>query len=938
MNIRPRERGSLSLTYLYSTLAGLGFSLLVYNFSTYITAQSAVEQAARAAARCIAPTDGPCVSALVNPGDPGSIITDWYGFESAGTQVQASTDLYEYSAEMYKRITNAAYNSYEINWQQPQAEWEQVVVPLKSFNVALNMYLDTFGTMVLPTFAQGDYFVPLHEQSGLKIFPPVAVEDDIMNHATPSQMIAWQAGLGNNVAWTTHTIPGWQTIPPQGEHLAVQTEWIDVDPLVPSDTNDCRMSDGTHCNQRVNSYSGDDLAQADWRNWIRVAFIPMANIRNTGSSSSAVSWRHIDNLNQPGLEMEVQDSLGNYWRYCLGGRRATSFSPGTRWFNMDIRGPSGANDGASGACPGNGGLGDFDALRVPRGGRFRIRAFIRRDDSHVGPGQLEASVRFLVTSDEYRVEHLQTPGPNISCPNVQFSTASSTPRCDQISWQSCQGWNPDLTPDVAKCDYPFWPSYYTWGPFIPNCADDGHAFLITPQMRPFNEIQGPQNVAVCSASWQPPASMYPSPPDGSIQCGTWNGQAGSPAMVQVASLVDPCPLAAVSQAQFTCENRAPFGYEISLGQCEGLESGINEAQIEAQTAALNVQQAAYPGAPQFGADLVVGMASNPLHYWEFSWSSLFQGGQLSEPDQIRPADGDNPKMLNPESAVVSWRKVSGTYDEPSIDTFYADIQNHAGHGESSYGWEDFAAGGAQYAWRISVDETTPIDDVWPFDPSEGPQPRPYHDKIPLTGAYDYNLDCLLESVCEGYPSFADLDTALRVLAASSSTEAPSAEPEYAFGWSETYKQTDVREDLEQGFYPQCSQHRTQCDTSQANLIYLGSGPNIPPGCENGQYINCYSETKTIEFTPGETEIVLTSALAKQKAMEEVRRLVPYAEECSAAPGCASVDVQDLGGGEAEISVDFEVPITQPLSTILGSESVLVRTSKKVNLELHQVGG
>ncbi|MCB0344152.1 MAG: hypothetical protein KDD66_03510 [Bdellovibrionales bacterium] len=939
MNRWSSNRGSLSLTYMYSSIAALGFSLLVYNFSHYLTAQSAVEQAARAAARCIEPTDGECVAALINPGDPGSIVTNWYGYEADSAQVQASTDLFDYTSEMYKRTTNAHYNSFDIHWDEPRAEWQEVLVPLRSFNTQLNMFLDTFGTMVLPTFEGSQYFAPLYQGAGLKIFPPEAIEDDIMNHATPAQMVAWQANLGNNVAWTTYNIPGWQVIPPQGTHLMVQTDWIDVPQLDPASNNDCRMANGTHCNQKVNTNSGDDLPQSQWKDWVRVAFIPMSNIRNTGSSSSSVSWRHIDNLNQPGLKMFVDDGQGNSWSYCLGGRRATSFSPGTKWFNMDIRGPAGSNDGARGACPGNGGLGDFDSLRVPRGGKFRIRAFIRRDDNNVGPNQMEANVRFLVTMDEYQVQTEQSPGPNISCPNVQFSTASSTPRCDQISWSSCQGWNPGLTPDQSVCDYPFWPSYYTWGPMIPNCINDGHAFLITPQMRPFNEMTGPQNVAVCEGSWEPPTSMYPAPPSGSIQCGGWTTTSGSPALQQVAALSSQCSLAQISEQEFSCENRVPYGNPVSINECDGLESGIDESAIEAQTAALNAEQQAYPGAPQFSVDLVVAMAPDPVNYWEFSWSKLFEGLPLSNPDQIRDAAAGNPKSLEPVSEAISWKSTSGSYNEPPVSYFFGAIQAHAGFGESAYGWQDFASGGAQYAWTTSVDQTIQINDVWPYNPAEGPQPRPYHDLIPLSGSYDYDLDCLVETECGGsYPSYQNLEAVLRALADNSSTGVPAADPQYAFSWSETYKHTDVRENLEQGYYPECTQHHTQCDTSEGTLVYLGTGSEQPLGCESGEYINCYSETETTEFEPGETQIGLTTILAKQKAMEEVRRLIPYAQECSGGEGCAAVEIEDLGSGNAQITVQLEAPLTQPLSSILGTETVHVSTTKKVNLELMHVGG
>lgn len=926
-------RGSVSLTYVYSTIAALGFSLLTYNFAHYLSAQSAVEQAVRAAARCISPTDGECTAAAVQPADPGAIVTRWYGYPVGEAEVQAATDLFDYTAGMHRRTTNAAYNSFEIQWDHPVAVWEDTRIPLVSFSVQLNKFQNVFGTMVLPTFQQSDSYAPLHEGAGLKLFPPVAVEDNIMNHASPAQMVAWQADFGNNVSWTTHLteVAGWQQLPPLGSALTVQTDWIAAPPL---QALECRTGAGAHCNDAVNAAAGDDLPQEQWHQFARVALIPMALVRNSGDEQSGVSWSR---PGAEGLQMEVRDSSGNPWAtYCLGGRRKTNFGPGQMWFNMDIRGPAGANDGAAGACGGAGGLGDFDALRVPRGGSFRIRAFLRRHDANVAPAKLEVNVRFLVTTDEYGPGPT-IPGPNISCSAVRFSTASSTPLCGDINFFQCQNWSPDLTPDVSACEYPWWPAYYTWDAVLPSCVNDGHAFVITPQMRPFDEVPGPQDLAVCEAGWEPLPEEYPPAPPGSIQCGGWISTPSVPADIQVGALQGMCPLAVVAQRQFICENGVPHGMNQAGGECSGLAAEVDPLAIAAATSALNLSQQQVSGAPLFSSELEISAAPQPETSWEFSWSNKFEGILLSAPEQIRPAGGENPKNLPEEYAAVSWRQIAGGYAGAQLDQFYPLIRAHAGHDESAYGWNDFVGG--TDAWLVSTDDFVPVVDVWPYSPEAGAQPRPYHSQTPLSGPFDYNLDCILEPQCDEYTGGqADgLEAVLRSLASASASDIPALDPELEFDWSETYDRTEVRTDLSPELYPPCTQHRTQCNTSHAELTYLGEGSSLPPECESGAFINCYSETSTSEFSPGETEASLNFELAELRALEEVQRLIPYARLCSAGPGCTAVSITNEAEGRARIRVGLQSPLSPPLSNIVGLDSLHVEAQQDIALELLQVG-
>ena len=75
--MRRSENGTFSLSMIFSSGAGLLFSLLFYNLVHYIGASAAVREAARATVRCISPSDPECVQTALSGGTGAEL--EWFG-------------------------------------------------------------------------------------------------------------------------------------------------------------------------------------------------------------------------------------------------------------------------------------------------------------------------------------------------------------------------------------------------------------------------------------------------------------------------------------------------------------------------------------------------------------------------------------------------------------------------------------------------------------------------------------------------------------------------------------------------------------------------------------------------------------------------------------------------------------------------------------------
>ncbi len=137
--VTGHQRGSASLSLLFSTIGGAVFLFSFYNLTEYTAARSGAEQAARRAARCLSPSDPECKTSSAN-GISGSVIADWYGYKASIGASSAIADVYRYTGSVSEERYSAEYSSYEVNTARHQVVWDEVEIRPSRFVGLLNSY------------------------------------------------------------------------------------------------------------------------------------------------------------------------------------------------------------------------------------------------------------------------------------------------------------------------------------------------------------------------------------------------------------------------------------------------------------------------------------------------------------------------------------------------------------------------------------------------------------------------------------------------------------------------------------------------------------------------------------------------------------------------------------------------------------------------------
>ena len=126
------EKGSLSLTTMFSSASGVLFVLLFYNLSTYVGSLGAINETARATARCITPTDPACVTVLSSA--PDGVEFDWYArTPEQSISADVSVRTFRYQASMPSDLWGARLSYYRTNIGDQNFSLNYSLVPVKTF-------------------------------------------------------------------------------------------------------------------------------------------------------------------------------------------------------------------------------------------------------------------------------------------------------------------------------------------------------------------------------------------------------------------------------------------------------------------------------------------------------------------------------------------------------------------------------------------------------------------------------------------------------------------------------------------------------------------------------------------------------------------------------------------------------------------------------------
>ncbi len=329
--------------------------------------------------------------------------------------------------------------------------------------------------------------------------------------------------------------------------------------------------------------------------------------------------------------------------------------------------------------------------------------------------------------------------------------------------------------------------------------------------------------------------------------------------------------------------------------------------------------------------------------WEPSWSkSNYYGTAIINPTAVRDYGGSNPKELSNNNLVKNFDKKNE--NDQTLTSIKQKVINsiisEAGFSNAN-GYDELVAS-TQLIKKNSY--MLPLTGAFPFiKDSSGeslPQGRPYLQST--GGGYDYDLDCKPDASCQG-PSFSSLDEALRHYGSSApevKEEIDLKDPNYIFEYSEVPDQVKLMSKAEASTMPACSEFITTCGTGGVGTpILLGQFNTMPPDCTNGNYASCYPVYASGQLPIQEYTSTTNTIMAKDKALGEIRRLMPGATFCNSSSGnnCVDVNIQQVGQ-EVSVDVTFNAPLTTPFKEILGSDTLAIKSSKSEMIETERLKG
>jgi len=402
---------------------------------------------------------------------------------------------------------------------------------------------------------------------------------------------------------------------------------------------------------------------------------------------------------------------------------------------------------------------------------------------------------------------------------------------------------------------------------------------------------------------------------------------------------------------FVCANREIMGQAGAYPECSGWNT--KRAQLETEyrensNHALSLNginewrdfqdlptDFSYEVIPRYDSGV-----TSPL--WEFSWSGAqFRGKSIIVPTSIRAKGGQNPKILSSNLQVPQLKFISGDISQDTRSNLLEHIKLNEGN-YTTEGWGTLL-GTANFT---KVQESAlALSGAWPFisDDAGAPvaQVRPYIGGANGNSPHDYNLDCTPEDDCEGAPLFTTIDEALRFYG----NNAPEVQGKGNL--SDVNVQATFLEEnagnvtmtIDQArALPQCTAFSTTCGKgSVGNPIGLGASNGPPASCLNGTFVNCYPQYGAGDVGQQSYRVDTNFRMARDRALQEVRTLLPQAIECPQADtaNCVAIDISEANG-EVRVNVNFMAPLTYPFNSMLASDTLLISGSTTELLETERL--
>ncbi len=937
------SRGSLSLSMVASMLSGLLAILLFADLIRFTVASHAVQQAARKAARCLTPTDPKCVSsdATSPPGE-----RDWYA-SHRGSRETLWVDRFFYEGIAHLQLWEASFSGYRIHLvQKPPVRWSALQIPFKTFQGGLNRYeyrVKRIAAQVVVEEVEQQFRVPSAFRAALTYFPDFDATYEVALDRAPVELwnprvLRDRANLSRGfrdfpeLVFHTTMLPN--EIIAAGEIQRFSTELFEV-PILPADSPSsiCEDAAGRPCD--IRQFAGSAGAQDySWQRYAALAIKPFALVRRV-SGAPSIKWaggQGSGSASGPGWGLQIEViSAADYQSYrtrantspnsvvpivpeplssirCLGGRFSSAEITGNHFqpFHLWLRGPKGSNGGGAPNCPAsqNSSFSAHDSMFVERGGAFRITGFLEVS----GSGAVEASVQFKHYFDTY-APFPKTHHRERSC----FGSARSP------ADESDSACFPDAVCGDAKvvetrsCSVL---SIERQAICIDErtAASDPYAHAL-PEVRCGDSVTG----ATCDSEFLPslPADCsdekkrFPE----RVNCG-WSESSVLRDVIELAETPELCPEGTIVEKESDCgsnEREIVYKVENDFGDV-ALCPRVAEVttSYRARRDAINHNQPT--GFPRFsGAQTISARWSeeSPPHRWAPSFSL---------PKELRDFASD-PEVV--EKGIIKSKNVLPVYRRKD---------NHWQPPLSVFGFY----GATNHATPVAFDL---IDE----------------ERIRLNGAYpfknqpEYEIPASLPGeVCDG-PE-ADLESRLRAYAAVQLPALMDSEIEfqssarYADSIPAQQSSTCAGTQVTAIPLPQCtklSYHQVERDVCPLTT-YLGrfdstNHPFGPASCLASSDVECRSEPVVQAASTQPFSENFDIAAAQRAGHREIQRAFSGAVQGCNGKNCTKVLIAELDPDHLQINVLYELPLTFPLSMILGSESLTVK-AEKLELRERRVAG
>lgn len=851
------SKGSFSLTVLFSTFGGLAFALLFYNFVQFVAANAALREAARKGARCLTPTDPACVQLQLE--SASGLNQEWWGYTGGSSSALVSLDYYRYTGNLTRLTWQAAYDTFSLHKAFQAAVLDVSHVPVRTYRPLFSPAAKT----VKSVYASPGWYTPR--------YPFPAAED--YYQAPAAYFLAMNPGF--HPLLEASQIIGRNTV-------GVFTASASI-PALPDAQAPCRaVPGGPGCDAGTGAGG-----TADFHEYAFIALKVFANVRAINGRAS-VRWRQSSQERSAGLWLDIYDRYGNRvqqsnWEDCLGGRAEKDVGRSFGEYNLILRGTAGVDYGSPAVCPNN--KRDHWNIKVPRGGRFAVRAYLLAER-----GPVEAQVRIDYFYDDYDWH----PERQIVCEKQvagdEAETCPDGPYCLPAEMQKPDdGWHRlscSLAPGASQ-----------------SAAVVG---------------EGVTTAAVCSPQWRPDPAGVQVPPD--MTLAGWEVKEDS--VVRLPGIFEGCQS---MKEEISCEGAVMFGAVPGADVCPLVYRAAADLQRTAEE--INARQPAQ--APKFPVQNPIMWGAQSGDYWEFSW--------MNDPRYA----GAGQLAVRPETIRTSRYKYldEAANQGGSLDFALGAIAAQEGARAAGAGWEEFRA---QAASRITItktgEERIELSHVYPF---KEVVPEIYYGQNTPGSGWDFDRDCILDSSCAGNRTTGQsLSEALRPYAAAEVREAGdpsiSFETTAAFDHTEIFSQMTAAEAHNLSF-PECTPTKMVCDFRDAVPIRVGLSGEMPEECRNGTYAACYSLPYGFDYKPQEMKESIDENLVRRVTLDELQRIIPYAREdrnCGDkdASGCISIGINLSGTQRASLALDYRMPVTFPLNRILGQDTIPVRYTKVETVE------